>query len=224
MRDNFHNDYTVKMAKKKKYYVVWAGHKTGVFETWAECLLATKGFPNAKYKSFATRYEAEDAFMGVEHIPEVGKKKKATPIIKNYDKIPEIIQNSICVDAACSGNPGMMEYRGVITSSGKEIFKIGPYKYGTNNIGEFLALVHGLALLQKKEMYDLPIYSDSKIAMGWVAKKKCNTKLVKNDKTKVLHQLISRGEKWLKENTYKNPIHKWETKEWGEIPADFGRK
>lgn len=216
----------ITMAKKKKYYVVWVGSKTGVFETWAECLLYTKGYPNAKYKSFATRYEAEDAFMGVEHIPQKGSKKPriTSGATKDLSLFPEIIQDSICVDAACSGNPGMMEYRGVVTSTGEELFRQGPYKYGTNNIGEFLALVHGLAMLQNDEKYDLPIYSDSKIAMGWITKKKCNTKLVKNAATANLHHIIGRGEKWLKGNTYKNPIHKWDTKKWGEIPADFGRK
>lgn len=216
--------------KKKKYYVVWVGSKTGVFETWAECLLYTKGYPNARYKSFPTRYEAEDAFMGVKHIPVPGKKsykstsKSIDVEFRNLDDFPEIIQNSISVDAACSGNPGLMEYRGVITSTGQEIFKKGPFEYGTNNIGEFLGLVHGLALLQKKENFHLPIYSDSKIAMGWVRKKKCNTKLEKSARTAILHKLIARAEQWLKENTYKNPVHKWETKSWGEIPADFGRK
>ena len=215
--------------KKKKYYVVWVGSKTGVFETWAECLLHTKGYPNARYKSFPTRYEAEDAFMGVKHIPVPGKRsfKKSTGVAgatKNLNNFPEIIQESISVDAACSGNPGLMEYRGVITSTGEELFKMGPFKYGTNNIGEFLALVHGLAMLQNEKKYDLPVYSDSKIAMGWIVKKKCNTKLVKNATTEKLHKLIARGEKWLKENTYKNPVYKWETKTWGEIPADFGRK
>ena len=33
-----------------------------------------------------------------------------------------------------------------------------------------------------------------------------------------------RATKWLKENNYSATIKKWETKKWGEIPADFGRK
>jgi ribonuclease HI len=116
-----------------------------------------------------------------------------------------------------------MEYRGVYTKTGKELFKQGPFQQGTNNIGEFLALVHGLAFLQQKKS-NLPIYSDSKIAIGWVRKKKCNTKLKQNAKNKKLFELIGRAEDWLKKNTYPNKILKWETKDWGEIPADFGRK
>lgn len=117
-----------------------------------------------------------------------------------------------------------MEYRGVLTHSKKQIFIQGAFENGTNNIGEFLALVHALALLKSKKMYDLPIYSDSKIAMNWVKKKRCNTNVEFNQKNKPLLELIKRAEKWLETNTYKNPILKWHTKVWGEIPADFGRK
>lgn len=117
-----------------------------------------------------------------------------------------------------------MEYRGVLNSNKQEVFKKGPYKGGTNNIGEFLALVHGIALLKKKGLHKMPIYSDSKIAMSWVKKKECRTNIAFDSSNKELLDLITRAEKWLKENSYQNPIIKWETKAWGEIPADFGRK
>ena len=130
---------------------------------------------------------------------------------------------SIAVDAASSGNPGKMEYRGVDTQTHKQLFHQGPFQQGTNNIGEFLALVHGLAFLQKKGS-DRIIYTDSRIAMGWVKKKKCNTKLKRTAKNQALFELVARAENWLKTNTYNTKIVKWETKAWGEIPADFGRK
>ena len=126
------------------------------------------------------------------------------------------------MDDDCSGNPGPMEYRGVHVASRQEIFHFGPMK-GTNNIGEFLALVHGLALLKQKG-FDMPIYSDSVNAISWVKQKKCKTKLPRTPETEALFLLIERAEKWLRENTYSTRILKWETKEWGEIPADFGRK
>lgn len=132
------------------------------------------------------------------------------------------IDNSLAVDAACSGNPGPMEYRGVHIASRQEVFHFGPTK-GTNNIGEFLAIVHGLALLKQKG-FDMPIYSDSVNAISWVRQKKCKTKLPRTAETEELFKLIERAEKWLRENTYTTRILKWETKEWGEIPADFGRK
>ncbi len=210
------------MAKKKKYYVVWAGHRTGIFESWEECQLATKGFPNAQFKSFESSVEATEAFRG-NPSAYIQKKKNSLSDKKYVDK-SKIIMKSISVDAACSRNPGIMEYRGVWTHNGDEIFRQGPFDDGTNNIGEFLALVHVLALLKNKKQFDLPVYSDSKIAMGWVKKGKCNSKLEKTNKNAYLFELIERAEKWLAENMISNPILKWETKSWGEIPADFGRK
>ncbi|MEC7262355.1 MAG: RNase H family protein, partial [Bacteroidota bacterium] len=138
-------------------------------------------------------------------------------------KIGDPNYNSIAVDAASSGNPGKMEYRGVDTKSKKVLFHQGPFEQGTSNVGEFLALVHGLAFLKQKNS-DRILYSDSRIAMGWVRKGKCGTKLEKTPKNAKLFELIERAEDWLKKNRYTTPIVKWETKAWGEIPADFGRK
>lgn len=129
---------------------------------------------------------------------------------------------ALCVDAACSGNPGPMEYRGVHIPSGKEIFRFGPIQ-GTNNIGEFLAIVHALALLKQKGL-SMPIYSDSISGMAWVRNRKAKTTLEYNEKTAQALDLVRRAERWLRENTLTVPVLKWNTEEWGEIPADFGRK
>jgi ribonuclease HI len=209
---------------KKKYYVVWKGIKTGIFTSWNACKKNIDGVPSAKYKSFTDKEMAEKAYRGTyEEYKGISTKKKelSAEEKKAYGKP---LLNSIAVDAACSGNPGLMEYRGVATSTTTQLFIQGPYKSGTNNVGEFLALVHGLAWLQTKKQPLLPIYSDSRIAISWVRQRKCKTKLPTNSETAILFDLIKRAEKWLKENTYKNPILKWETKAWGEIPADFGRK
>ena len=209
---------------KKKFYVVWKGRKTGVFTSWNACKRQIDSFEGAQYKSFTNLDEAEIASTK-KYIDYKGKNtKKPTLSSAEKEKFGKPIQESIAVDAACSGNPGKMEYRGVLTHNKKEIFRKGPYKKGTNNIGEFLALVHGIALLKSKNQHNLPIYSDSKIAMSWVKKKQCRTNMVFDASNKDLLELIKRAENWLKENTYKNPILKWETKAWGEIPADFGRK
>ena len=133
-----------------------------------------------------------------------------------------MVANSLAVDAACSGNPGQMEYRGVHVASGQQVFHFGPV-YGTNNIGEFLAIVHGLALMQQRGL-DLPLYSDSVNAISWVRQRKCKTKLPRDARTEELYRLIERAEQWLHTHTYTTPILKWETSRWGEIPADFGRK
>lgn len=208
------------MAKKKKYYVVWEGAKPGIYDTWAQCQLQVKGYPNARYKSFSTKAEAEDAYAGA-YVPPVMKKKPTTETAKSNVGIE---WDSISVDAACSGNPGKMEYRGVETRNKNELFHIGPLNEGTNNVGEFLALVHALAVLKKKGDSKTPVYSDSKIAMGWVKRKKANTKLKRTHRNERLFELTARAEQWLKANSYKTRILKWETKRWGEIPADFGRK
>jgi ribonuclease HI len=134
-----------------------------------------------------------------------------------------IILRSLSVDASCSGNPGVMEYRGVYTDTKQEVFRIGPFREATNNIGEFLALVHGLALL-KQQQSPLPVYSDSVTALAWVRNKKCKTQLPRNEANRPLFELVERAEKWLRTNTYTTPVLKWDTQQWGEIPADFGRK
>ena len=209
---------------KKKFYVVWAGRKTGVFTSWKVCKTQIDGFEGAQYKSFASLDEAEIASTKKYDDYKGKNTKKATLSSTEKAKYGKPNLESISVDAACSGNPGKMEYRGVLTHNKKEIFRKGPYNKGTNNIGEFLALVHGIALLKSKNKEDIPIYSDSKIAMSWVKKKQCRTNIVFDASNKDLLELIKRAENWLKENTFKNPILKWETKAWGEIPADFGRK
>lgn len=209
---------------KQKYYVVWEGVTPGIYSSWAECQLQTKGYDGAKYKSFDSREEAERAFVSspYAYIGKKAKESKEKCQLTFYPLPKVVINNSLAVDAACSGNPGPMEYRGVHVANKQEIFHFGPMK-GTNNIGEFLALVHGLALLKQKGI-DIPIYSDSVNAISWVKQKKCKTKLPRTAETENLFLLIERAEKWLRENTYSTPILKWETKEWGEIPADFGRK
>jgi len=211
------------MAKKKKYYVVWEGAQTGIFDSWTACKRSVQGYQGAKYKSFKSKAEAETAYAAGydSNVSQNFRKKKKKKVVNKNVGTP--VWDSIAVDAACSGNPGLMEYQGVVTATGQRLFHLGPLSDGTNNVGEFLALVHGLAYL-KKENSSLPIYTDSRIAMGWIKKKKCNTKLKKTRNNRKLFELITRGEKWLKKNQFETPILKWETKAWGEIPADFGRK
>lgn len=131
--------------------------------------------------------------------------------------------NAWAVDAACSGNPGPMEYRCIDLATGAQVFHFGPL-HGTNNIGEFLAIVHALALMDRQGIRDKVIYSDSYNAILWVQKKHCKTKLERNAQTAPLYDIIQRAETWLRGHSLTTPIIKWETAEWGEIPADFGRK
>ena len=162
---------------KKKFYVVWNGHKKGVFTSWKVCKKQIDGFEGAQYKSFTDLNEAEIASTK-NYADYIGKNTKK-PTLSSSEKASYGAPNleSISVDAACSGNPGRMEYRGVLTHNKQQIFIKGPFNKGTNNIGEFLALVHGIALLKSKKKEDIPIYSDSKIAMNWVKQKRCKTNM-----------------------------------------------
>jgi ribonuclease HI len=211
------------MAKKPKFYVVWKGKNPGIYESWDDCQSQIKGIKGAKYKAFATFKEAKKAYNG--NYEDYKGKKSGNDELTSEEKLKygEPNYHSISVDAASSGNPGKMEYQGVDTKTKKVLFKQGPFEEGTNNIGEFLAIVHGLAFLKQKKS-DRVIYTDSRTAMSWVRKKKCNTKLEKNVRNQAVFDLIQRAETWLKGNPYNTPIVKWETKAWGEIPADFGRK
>lgn len=157
-----------------------------------------------------------------EDTPEVvaPRTKKASPSV--YP--PDVILNSLAVDAGCMGNPGIMEYRGVYVQTGQEVFKVGPYHDGTNNIGEFLAIVHALALMEQRGIKGKVIYSDSYNAALWVKKRKCKTTLVRDARTAKLYEVIARAENWLLTHPCATPVLKWDTAQWGEIPADFGRK
>ena len=211
------------MAKKLKFYVVWKGKRPGIYETWKDCKAQIDGQKGVQYKSFSTFNEAKKAYNSNYEFYKGKKKSESNISPELLLKIGTPNYHSIAVDAASSGNPGIMEYQGVDTKTKKKLFKQGPYSEGTNNIGEFLALVHGLAYLKERNS-DRIIYTDSRTAMSWVRKKNCNTKLAETKKNKALFNLIRRAVDWLNKNSYNTPIVKWETKAWGEIPADFGRK
>ena len=238
-----------------KFYVVWKGFATGVFESWDEAQIQVSGYPDAQYRAFKSMEEAVEAFrQGYDKdglIQEV--KKQVAKLNKEGHKIvwdPEKAKNtptpshlntstpshlntstpqrpyitrSIAVDGACGGNPGPGEYRGVYTETGQELFHFGPIQGATNNIMEFLAIVHGLGFLEKQNLY-IPIYSDSVNAQLWVKNGKCKTTIQPDETNEKLFELIDRAENWLKTHKFRVNIYKWDTKAWGEIPADFGRK
>lgn len=214
------------MAKKKaKFYVVWEGVTPGIYDNWAACQAQIKGYPNARFKSFPSRIAAEQAY-NAGSADYIGQNKTGSALFKAPEKQlsrPTPILPSLSVDAACSGNPGRLEYQGVDTESGIRIFHMGPFPIGTVNLGEFLALVHGLAYLKQKNS-TMPIYTDSKTAMAWVRNKAIKTTMQRKPSNQRLFSLTDRAVYWLKNNDYQTQIIKWPTEEWGEIPADFGRK
>lgn len=210
---------------KTKYYVVWKGRKRGIFPTWAECEKQVKGFVGAEFKAFETAAEARAAFSAgySQHRGKPasqGKWKRSA----SQPRLP-----SLCADAACSGSPGPLEYRVVETETGQQLLREGPLAEGTNNVGEFLAIVDALRWLRRHRL-DWPIYSDSENAIGWVRARKCNTKLKRTAANRRLFEMIGRAVADLPSlleragNEGGPLILKWETRSWGENPADFGRK
>ena len=211
---------------KNKFYVVWSGRAPGIYSDWESCQKEISGCKGAKFKGFPDRPSAEKAYK---EGPEAYWGKDVAPVVDVSQAKEHPLSPAIAVDAACAGNPGKMEYQGVFVDFGTQppmtanLFKSPVFPNGTNNIGEFLALVHALAL-QKKNGWHYPIYSDSVNAQLWIRQKKCKTKLQPNTKNGHLFELVARAEKWLNENAIEVPILKWKTEIWGEIPADYGRK
>lgn len=200
---------------KNKFYVVWRGRQVGVFSNWDSCKIQIEGYKGAQYKSFTDRASAEEAFKSGYQQSAISHQPSAVS--------QQPIGQSIAVDAACSGNPGKMEFQGVFVETKTHLFKSPVYEQGTNNIGEFLAIVYCLAW-QKKNNINYPIYSDSVNAQKWVREGVCKTKISETEKNKPLFDVIRWAENWLKTNSFRVPIYKWRTEVWGEIPADFGRK
>lgn len=192
-----------------KYYVVWHGRKNGIFNNWSECFQQIQKFPKARYKSFKNMKEAEEAYNNF-------KTERYT--------LPEFPKNPcLVVDGACNVKTGLSEYQGYLLNPKTILFKAGPFAQASNNLVEFLAIVHALAYC-KKNNFDYIIYSDSLTAITWVKKKAIKTTIHKNGENIEIFKLIERAIHWLNNNEYDNELLKWETDLWGENPADFGRK
>lgn len=211
-----------------KVYVVWEGREPGVYESWDDCLEQVNGYPGAKYKSFNSMESAVEAYRADDYgtrffLKKLSDARGATPMI-DYSTIPEIRLDAIAVDGACAKNPGPMEYRCVRVADGVEIFHQGPYAGGTNNIAEYLAIIHAAALLAQRGDGTTPIYTDSRTARAWLSRGRSNTKVVPTAENATVLNLLARADAWLASHRIANPILVWNTDEWGEIPADFGRK
>ena len=209
------------MAKKQKFYTVWEGRKKGVYDSWDEAKRQVEGVQGAKYKAFDSKSEAEKALVENywKHVQKA--EQKQTKLLKSGFPPPNV--ESVVVDAAWNSVKKDMEYQGFYLKTKERLFHKGPFPQATNNIGEFLAIVHALAHLKKHNSL-LPIYSDSRTAISWVKNKKANTKLEEGAGNTEVFDLLERAVKWLQENNYPNKVLKWETDYWGENPADFGRK
>lgn len=215
-----------------KFYVVRKGRVPGVYDNLDDVMEQVDGYPGAYFQSYATPQAAANAWRGdgredrseIGHIlAQAGGVGISPNGTRDYLTIPEIDLNGWAVDASCMGNPGVMEYRGVELISGRELFKVGPFPKGTNNLGEFLAIVHAMALMEQRGE-NHPIYSDSITGISWIRNRKIKTQLKEEAGTEKLFEMLHRGMNWLNTHSFRPKLIKWETKLWGEIPADFGRK
>lgn len=216
---------------KRKFYVVWVGREPGIYEDWDDCWAQVDGFPGAKYKSFTDQTAATIAFRGdpadqaaiIEQIARYNAHAARERGAALLD-IPEINHSAIAVDGACAGNPGAMEYQGVKVATGEQLFHLGPLPGGTNNVAEYLALVHALAYLYQRGDRTTPVYSDSRTARSWLRNKGHRSKLERTPLNTRIFELLDRADNWVRTHAFENPVLAWDTDRWGEIPADFGRK
>lgn len=215
-----------------KYYVVFKGFHPGIYDNWEEARLETDGFPDSMCKSYDNSEEAARAYRNFslqedrEDLVRILSRNSDPETTLNdtpYSSNLEIDNDAWAVDASCLGNPGIMEYRGVDLKTGKEIFRVGPFSDATNNVGEYLALVHAMALMFKKGEFH-NIYSDSVTALSWYRNKKIKTKLSPTPANTKIFELLARASIWVNTHQFPARILKWQTEKWGEIPADFGRK
>lgn len=209
-------EFNPEMIDKKKYYVVWVGRQPGVYSTWEECKKQVTGFVEAKFKSYPTREIALVAFQKPPFWEPTSEAMKATG--KSFPP-----RAYLCVDAACSGSPGPVEWRVVSIPGKKIVVRKGPFPNGSNNIGEFLALVDAIRFHISQDL-KLPIFTDSVTALAWLRAKKCKTTLPIKETNIKLYELIMEAESILLSMDSTVDVRKWNTAEWGEIPADFGRK
>ncbi len=208
---------------KKKFYVILEGNEPGIYDNWSDCENRVKGYKGAKYKGFATKEEAELAWDLKSFQGTSTKNSKKTIKPSDFNDI-DIDFNTLSVDGACSGNPGVGEYQCVDTKTKEVIFSSNSFIDTTNNIMEFFALVEALIYINDNKI-DKKIYSDSITAIAWVRNMKVKTTLNKTAKNEDSHFLISKYEKLLRERKFDTScILKWDTQKLGEIPADFGRK
>lgn len=209
-----------------KYYVVWVGRVPGLYSTWDQCRRQVDGVSGALYRSFRTPEAAAAAWEGGPDAadpldPPRAEAPDDSPAMTG-GRPDAFAAGTIAVDAACSGNPGPMEYRGVALASDEELFRLGPM-HGTNNLGEFLAIVHGMAWLMREGLAG-PIFTDSRVAIGWVGRGRVRSSLQRNAQSNKVWTLVDRAHAWLAANADRPALLKWPTRRWGEIPADFGRK
>ena len=176
--------------KKKQYYVVVNGRKSGIYSKWfgvGEAAEQVEGFPEAIYKGFYTRDEAINWLKGfpietllklapnlVEYVSSniIEPTSEMAPIEKRNDSLSSE-KVVIYTDGGAITNPGVGGYGVVLKYKGHRKELSGGFRLTTNNRMELLACIEGLRALKHKS--DVVVFSDSQyvvngISQGWAKK------------------------------------------------------
>ncbi len=160
----------------QKYYVVWHGRESGIFKDWPSCKRQIEHFPGARYKSFKTMQEAEDAFRGSPGTTSTNPQRVATfkkaPGVKTYSaaEIKQIqVDTKIYTDGGCEPNPGKAG-SGLAVYRNEQLAELWYGLYnpkGTNNTAELNALHQALNIAgqELKDQRSVVIFCDSKYAI-----------------------------------------------------------
>ncbi|MFT7558600.1 MAG: ribonuclease HI [Flavobacteriales bacterium] len=161
----------------KKYYVVWQGHKPGIYTDWATCSKQVAKYSGARYKSFPNLAEAEAAYGGAGAVAANGK-ATSKPIrvnsgaaktftAKEVEALTEEVK--IFTDGGCEPNPGKAG-SGLALYRKNELDELwyGLYNpMGTNNTAELNALHQAMIMGQSelKSGMSVAIFCDSKYSI-----------------------------------------------------------
>lgn len=197
---------------KKKYYVVWRGRETGIFTSWDACLRSVNDFQGALFRGYSTWEEAHDAHLNG-YWREVAKNKAVTPTT-------EVIRHSFATDAVHNAD-GTFSYFITDIEQSRTIYRSPSFHDSNLNVCRFLAIVHALAILTKTSD-TRPVYSPSATAISWVSRRECRTSLCRTLGNTVTFDLIIRAGRFLADNLMSNPILRWESESWGEVPNISG--
>jgi len=148
----------------KKYYVVWKGTQTGVFDTWSTVQALTAGRSDAQFMGFPSKAEADKAFQstytkalmnrslakssGAGASTGSSNVKTSSTSKPNYSKAAATTSRNsadinIYCDGACSPNPGK-------SGTGMAVYHLDVLKElwfglhqanGTNNTAELNGLL-----------------------------------------------------------------------------------
>ncbi len=185
----------------KKYYVIWKGGQTGIFDNWPQVQQLTAGRADAQYMGFPSKAEAEAAFADT-YTKALMKRSlakgnsassKASTTAQSSKSLGNAADINIYCDGACSPNPGKSG-TGIAIYQGKQLTELwyGLYQAdGTNNTAELNGMLEAFKLAQHYvDQQQVQILSDSKYsidcitkwAAGWQKKgwKKADGQAIKN--------------------------------------------